>query len=216
MLQHSSNQWNAISTPYFLYFQFIWSFFFHANHLFHLYKSIIFSKSCLLDTAWNDSFVTTSGMVLSWVKVHHQEALFQEVSCSWPLLQVKSNKYGLICLRKKFGFDSVTVISHLYPPIFERRTNLKEWMAHLNDECRAKVRYYFVTALFKTREFCSSKANWRLRFSLPSITLADLLGNCVSVFQGSLLVIVIDSSEKPTIAKTAFEPLEFACLWKAQ
>ena len=72
-------------------------------------------------------------------------------------------------------------------------------MAHLNDECRAKVRYYFVTALFKTREFWSTKPNWRLRFSLPSIILADLLGNCVSVFQGWLLVIVIivDGSEKP-------------------
>ena len=74
----------------------------------------------------------------------------------------------------------------------------------------------------KTCEFQSSKANWRLRFSLPSIILADLSGNrnllqqvqkvmacdwwlvnfrsvlCVSVFQGLLLVIVvmIDGSEK--------------------
>ena len=31
--------------------------------------------------------------------------------------------------------------------------------------------------LFITREFWSSKANWRLRFLLPSITLADFLGN---------------------------------------
>ena len=74
----------------------------------------------------------------------------------------------------------------------------------------------------KTCEFQSSKANWRLRFSLPSIILADLSGNrnllqqvqkvmacdwwlvnfqsvlCVPVFQGLLLVIVvmIDGSEK--------------------
>ena len=72
----------------------------------------------------------------------------------------------------------------------------------------------------KTREFWSSKANWRVRFSLPSITLTDLLRNrwlwfviggfpsvlCVSVFQGSLLVIVIviDGSEN-AILKAAFE-----------
>ena len=72
----------------------------------------------------------------------------------------------------------------------------------------------------QTCEFWSSKANWRSRFSLPSIILTDLLGNktvlhlngfktviCdwwISIrfvsflFQGSLLVIVImiDGSEK--------------------
>ena len=72
----------------------------------------------------------------------------------------------------------------------------------------------------QTGEFWSSKANWRSRFSLPSIILTDLLGNktvlhlngfkrsfviggfrsvlCLSVFQGSLLVIVImiEGSEK--------------------
>ena len=73
----------------------------------------------------------------------------------------------------------------------------------------------------KTRECWSLKVNWRLRFSLLSIILADLLENrdllqrvqevmvvigdwkisrsvlCVSVFQGSLLVVVImiDGSE---------------------
>ena len=162
MLQHSSNQWNAISTPYFFVLS-IYLIFFHANHLFHLYKSIIFSKSCLLDTTWNDSFVTTSGMVLSWVKVHHQEALFQEVSCSWPLLQLKSNKHGLICLRK-FGFDSVTVISHLYPHIIERRRNWNEWIAHLNDECRTMFRYYFVTALFKNTRILKFKSQLTFAF----------------------------------------------------
>ena len=71
----------------------------------------------------------------------------------------------------------------------------------------------------QTCEFCSSEANRRLRFSLLSIILTDLLGNktllhgfkrswfvicgfrsvlCVSLFQGSLLVIVImiDGTDK--------------------
>ena len=36
---------------------------------------------------------------------------------------------------------------------------------------------YRYTVRFITREFWSSKANWGLRFLLPSITLADFLGN---------------------------------------
>ena len=92
----------------------------------------------------------------------------------------------------------------------------------------------------QTCEFWSSKANRRLLFSLLSIILTDLLGNktllhgskgqglwfviggfrsvlCVSLFQGSLLVIVImiDSSEKRN-CEGSFWTLEFACLWKAQ
>ena len=90
----------------------------------------------------------------------------------------------------------------------------------------------------QTCEFWSSKANWRLHFSLPSIILTDLLGNktllhgfkrswfvicgfrsilCVSVFQGLLLVIVImiDGSEKHS-CEGGFWTLEFACLWKGQ
>ena len=82
--------------------------------------------------------------------------------------------------------------------------------------------------------YCAFQANWRLRFSLPSIILADLLGNnftktgskgyglwsvirFVWVFQGSLLVIVImiDHSEKRN-CEDGFWTLEFACLWKAQ
>ena len=94
--------------------------------------------------------------------------------------------------------------------------------------------------------FHSIISNWRLRFSLPSIILEDLWGNrallkwaqkvmvcesqieriescvfrsglCVSVFQGSLLVIVImiDGSEKRN-CQGGFWTLEFACLWKAQ
>ena len=39
------------------------------------------------------------------------------------------------------------------------------------DTCLLRIRFS------KTRELGSSKANWRLRFSLPSIILADLLGN---------------------------------------
>ena len=72
---------------------------------------------------------------------------------------------------------------------------------------------------------------------MPSIILADLLGRnrslkshgfwfvidgfrsvlCVSVFQGSLLVIVImiDGSEKRN-CEGGFWTLEFASLWKAQ
>ena len=93
--------------------------------------------------------------------------------------------------------------------------------------------------------FHSIISNWRLRFLLPSIIIEDLLGNrtllkwaqkvmvcesqieriesvfrsglCVSVFQGSLLVIVImiEGSEKRN-CEGGFSTLEFACLWKAQ
>ena len=77
--------------------------------------------------------------------------------------------------------------------------------------------HYF--AFKKKRELSSSKANWRLPFSLPLIILADLLGNRTllkqvqkvmvcdlwlvdfdpfCVLQGSVLVIIImiDGSEK--------------------
>ena len=80
-------------------------------------------------------------------------------------------------------------------------------------QCLNKVLLHFS----KTCKFWSLKANWHLHFLLQSIILADLLGNrpsrvqkvmvcdwlisialCVSVVQGSLLVIVIiiDSSKK--------------------
>ena len=82
-----------------------------------------------------------------------------------------------------------------------------------------EIRKDIFTALFKTTRIRKYKANWLLRSSLPSIILADLLGNkvyfngfknswfaicgfksvlCVFVFQGSLLEIVtmIDGSEK--------------------
>ena len=36
---------------------------------------------------------------------------------------------------------------------------------------------YMLLRFSKTRKFWSSKANWHLYFSLPSIILADLLGN---------------------------------------
>ena len=90
----------------------------------------------------------------------------------------------------------------------------------------------------QTCEFWSSEANRRLRFSLLSIILTDFLGNktllhgfkrswfllcgfrsvlCVSLFQGSLLVIVImiDGSDKHN-CEFGFWTLEFACFWKAQ
>ena len=84
----------------------------------------------------------------------------------------------------------------------------------------------------RKHEFWSSKANSRLRFTLPPIILADLLGNTgllkrvqkvmvcclwfvsvvfrsvlwVSVFQGSLLVIVMMlTAAKNVIMKAAFE-----------
>ena len=41
----------------------------------------------------------------------------------------------------------------------------------------------------KTRKFWSSKADWRLRFSLPSIILADLLGNRRFLFTKVMVVI---------------------------
>ena len=99
-----------------------------------------------------------------------------------------------------------------------------------------------VTTLFKKlkSELWGSKTNWRWRFSLSSIILADLLGNrsllqrvqkvmlcdliggfrsilCVFVCQGSLLVIIImtEGSEKRN-CKADFWTSEFACLWKAQ
>ena len=95
----------------------------------------------------------------------------------------------------------------------------------------------------QTCEFWSSKASWRLLFSLLSIILTDLLENktlllitgskghgfwfviggfrsvlCVSVFQGSLLVVIvimIDGSQKRN-SEGGIWTLEFACLWKAQ
>ena len=89
-------------------------------------------------------------------------------------------------------------------------------------------------AFHKKSKFWTSWANWRLRFSLPSIILADLENRSLlqrvqkvmvcdlwisnrSVFQGSLLVIVImiESSEKRT-CKGGFWTSEFVWFWKTQ
>ena len=82
----------------------------------------------------------------------------------------------------------------------------------------------------QTCYFWSSKANWRLRFLLPSIILTGSKGHVlwfvivgfrsvlfVSVFQGLFLVIVImiDIREKRN-CEGGFWTLEFACLWKEQ
>ena len=82
----------------------------------------------------------------------------------------------------------------------------------------------------QTCYFWSSKANWRLRFLLPSIILTGSKGHVlwfvivgfrsvlfVSVFQGLFLVIVImiDIREKRN-CEGGFGTLEFACLWKEQ
>ena len=144
-------------------------FFTRITPVFAYNKSIIFSKSCLLDTAWNDSFVTTSGMVLSWVKVHHQEALFQEVSCYLAIITSKKQQTWTNLLEKKIWLwkcpqNSLKVISHLYPPIIERRTNWNEWMAHLNDECRTMYRYHFVTAFFKNTRILKFKSQLTFAF----------------------------------------------------
>ena len=102
------------------------------------------------------------------------------------------------------------------------------------------VHHLWITELFKNTRTLKFKSQPRFGFLLPSIILIFLLGNstflkrvqkvmvcdlwlvdfdpfCVSVFQGSLLVIVImiDGSEKRN-REGAFWTLEFACLWKAQ
>ena len=89
----------------------------------------------------------------------------------------------------------------------------------------------------KTRKFWSSKADWRLRFSLPSIILADLLGNrsflfkkvmvcdlwladfdpfcaflCFKVHCFSMIVMIIDDSEKRIFEGSVWTS-EFACFW---
>ena len=119
--------------------------------------------------------------------------------------------------------------------------HLVEKIVHFHVDCGPQIRIALFTNMrilkFRTREPCS-EPNRRLRFSLLSIILTDLLGNktllhgfkrswfvicgfrsvlCVSLFQGSLLVIVImiDGSDKHN-CEGGFWTLEFACLWKAQ
>ena len=83
----------------------------------------------------------------------------------------------------------------------------------------------------KTRKFWSSKADWRLRFSLPSIILADLLGNRSFLFKKvmvcdlwladfdpfcaflyfkarcfSMIVMIIDDSEKRIFEGSVWRP----------
>ena len=90
------------------------------------------------------------------------------------------------------------------------------------------------------QQFWSSKADWRLRFSLPSIILADLLGNrsslqrvfkkvmvcdlwlvdfdpfcaflCFKVRCFCMIVMIIDGSEK-RICEGGVWTSEFACFW---
>ena len=103
------------------------------------------------------------------------------------------------------------------------------------------VHHLWITKLFKNTRTLKFKSQPTFGFFfLPSIILTNLLGNktllkrvqkvivcdlwlvkfdpfCVSMFQGSLLVIVImiDGSEKRN-REGGFWTLEFACLWKAQ
>ena len=99
-------------------------------------------------------------------------------------------------------------------------------------QCRLKRN--ILLRFSQTCEFWSSKANWRLHFSLPYIILTDLLGNKTLLygFKRSRLVdfdlfcvflcfqvrclwsyFVIDGSEKRN-CEGGFWTLEFACLWK--
>ena len=88
----------------------------------------------------------------------------------------------------------------------------------------------------KKSELSSSKANWRLPFSLQTIILADLLGNRTLLKQVQKVMVcdlwlvdfdpfcvflcfkvrcLFDGSEKRN-CEGIFWTLEFACLWKAQ
>ena len=89
---------------------------------------------------------------------------------------------------------------------------LVEKIVRFHVDCRPQIRIVYLLHFSQTCEFWSSEANRRLRFSLLSIILTDLLGNktllhgfkrswfvicgfrsvlCVSLFQGLFLVIVI-------------------------
>ena len=110
---------------------------------------------------------------------------------------------------------------------------LVEKIVRFHVDCRPQIRIVYLLHFSQTCEFWSSEANRRLRFSLLSIILTDLLGNKTLLhgFKRSWFVIcgfrsVLCFSVSRFVAcdrnydwrqrKTQLWSLEFACLWKAQ
>ena len=72
--------------------------------------------------------------------------------------------------------------AHLGPTWWARWTRPSRSHGPQGNLCRdelttTKKEWHQLMSFSKTRELWRSKANWRLRFSLPSNILADLLGN---------------------------------------
>ena len=167
--------------------------------------------------------------------IHQMLPFFSGVICFERLYQSSRKEKQSRCL--VFSFSTKCEIRHFQVVVmYWRQRNVQKSMMHVQSCCFANNflwTYCFFAIVFdvtvvislvhfsKTGKFWSSKANWRLCFSLPSIVLMDLLETklyfnefkrsglwfkiggfqsflCVSLFQGSLLVIVImiDSSEK--------------------
>ena len=74
---------------------------------------------------------------------------------AWTLFQIENHK-----------LFSLGQVAHAYLIRDEKKC---VWLRHFNS--------IMLLRFSKTRELWNSKANWRLRFSLPSIILADLLEN---------------------------------------
>ena len=124
--------------------------------------------------------------------------------------------FKLFYVSKCKGFYSFKLEKNTVRKILKLNTfHLVEKIVRFHVDCGPQLGSHFS----QTCEFWSSEPNRRLRFSLLSIILTDLLGNktllhgfkrswfvicgfrsvlCVSLFQGSLLVIVImiDGSDK--------------------
>ena len=102
---------------------------------------------------------------------------------------------------------------------------------------RTRFRCDILLHFSQTREFLRSKANWRLRFSLPSIILTELLGNNTLLSRVQKVMVydlwLVDfnpfrvflcfkvrclwsRAAKKNNCEGGFWTFEFACLWKAQ
>ena len=92
----------------------------------------------------------------------------------------------LLWLGRKWNSWEMSNQTHREGSFSDQNTSEREWLSWNEMKCCGwednrcdlfTIYIYMLLRFSKTLKFWSSKANWHLHFSLPSIILADLLGN---------------------------------------
>ena len=133
--------------------------------------------------------------------VHHMNVALQLVNW-W---RVALARFWHVCLEQTMLMMMMRKF-FVYLQIFQKKR-----------ENKRNVQMYCLPPFLQTREFWSSKANWRLRFSLPS-TILDILAELVentTLLRRAQKVIVCDLwlvDNDPFCVFLCFKP-EVCCLW---